>query len=271
MTTAEMGCRPVTPEAAGSSPVHRAKDSRYLVSKTSERDTPAGTNAGTKWKVASQLRLLATFFVSIVVSACAPWAPSDFPVRVDVGADLNEQQRVALLDGIALLEERVGANVFAPVETNGRRIQRGRISVRNGVEQHDEAGHFDPTHWSCRITLRRDIYPEIALHELLHCLGLDHDHADDSVMGEYVGSNLTREHVDFVRGLMGLGPSVPTEVAKEVPPEVPEGDVPNENANDEVPVEEDAGVEIVEDAGVSLPDFTIPNIRVNLGAAGGAR
>ena len=69
--------------------------------------------------------------LALLITACAPWTPSDFPARVDIGADLTEVQRDALLDGIALLETEVHANVFAPVETNGRRIQRGRISVRS--------------------------------------------------------------------------------------------------------------------------------------------
>ena len=88
-----------------------------------------------------------------LVSACSPWAPSDFPVRVEVGADLDDNHRAALLDGIALLEERVGADVFTLVESNGRRIQRDRSAVRDGVKKSGYNGWYERNHWSCRITL----------------------------------------------------------------------------------------------------------------------
>lgn len=149
----------------------------------------------------------------VCLTACAPWTPepSDFPVKVDVGADLTEPQRQALYDGIDKLEERVGANVFAPVESNGRKIQRGRIAVRSGPLG-EENGFFDPTHWSCRITLGSDdaMYPEVAVHELLHCLGLDHDADPDSVMYESTDTNsrIMLSHVNHVRSLMDL-PELP--------------------------------------------------------------
>jgi hypothetical protein len=161
-----------------------------------------------------QPRLIAVL-VTFLATACASWSPepSDFPVKVDVGSGLSDAQRQALLGGIDMLEARVGADVFTPVESNGRAIQRGRIAVRSGSLE-AENGWYDRNHWACRITLGRDdtMYPGVAVHELLHCLGLDHEADEDSIMAEYndAQSKLLLSHVNHVRALMGL-PALPEE------------------------------------------------------------
>jgi hypothetical protein len=194
------------------------------------------------------MRSLPAALVFALVGACAPWSPEEFPVKVDVGADLSDVQRQALLDGIDMLEERVGADVFEPVESTGRRIQRGRIGVRSGVSQHGYDGWYDRNHWSCKVELgRQSMYAQLALHELLHCLGLRHDvDVDDSVMNEYAGRTLMAGHVDSVRALMGLG----TVVSEDTPSAA-------------APVSDGSGG-ADETVLVAPPDFTIPEITVRL-------
>jgi hypothetical protein len=107
----------------------RARQRNHGFSDQTQRQKPlSGTNL--VQEIRRSVGWILSWYFLIATTACSPWTPHDFPVRVDVGSDLNDGQRVALLDGIALLEERVSADVFMPVETNGRRIQRDRISVR---------------------------------------------------------------------------------------------------------------------------------------------
>lgn len=146
-------------------------------------------------------------FILATLAACAPWTPEELPVTVDVGSSLSDDQRLALLDGMAMLEGPMGRRVFSPVETNGRHIQRGRIAVRSSgkpMAGRPGDGLSEVNHWSCEVRLATDVTPRLALHELMHCLGWhDHDSDPRSVMAELAGPDVQPAHVAFVRGMAG--------------------------------------------------------------------
>jgi hypothetical protein len=152
--------------------------------------------------------------LALLLTGCSFWVPDDYPVALDVGG-LNEHQALALKDAVDAIEDAAHFDVFEPLETNGKAIQRGRVAVRsNGksiaqlqAKKHD-LGNAHINHWSCKIELPTDAPHELVTHELMHCLGLAHDDVPGSIMGEIAGWDIRREHVEHIRALAGLEPDV---------------------------------------------------------------
>jgi len=63
----------------------------------------------------------------------------------------------------------------------------------------------DINHWYCKVLLATDVTSQLALHELLHCLGWHrHDRDPSSVMAEKAGPKVLPDHLEYVLRLMGL-------------------------------------------------------------------
>lgn len=144
---------------------------------------------------------------ALQTTACSTWTPESFPVTVDMDSSLSEDAKENVVSATALLNDAVGAEVLKPVESNGRRIQRGRIHVYAGKAPHGAEGAAARNHWSCRVALDSSAEP-IVVHELLHCFGLEHDPRKGSVMAEFVGRTLMPDHVHYLRDLAGIESSL---------------------------------------------------------------
>jgi hypothetical protein len=152
------------------------------------------------------LRSLAAL-LALAVSACSPWVPDSFPVKVDLGDELTPEQRTAAIEACDTWNEAVGASVLRPVESNGRKIQRGRIAIRADRPRFGEIATSTANAWHCSIAVRGLGYdPNTMVHELGHCLGLEHDRLPHSIMMEYSlpGQQLLPEHIAYVRDLVGF-------------------------------------------------------------------
>jgi hypothetical protein len=139
------------------------------------------------------------------VAACSPWVPDSFPVKVDLSDELTPEQRNAAIEACDTWNTRVGASVLRPVESNGRRLQRGRIAVRADRPRPGEIATSTANAWHCTIAVRGLGYdPNTMIHELGHCLGLEHDRMPHSIMNEYSqpGQALLPEHIEYVRDLV---------------------------------------------------------------------
>jgi hypothetical protein len=148
----------------------------------------------------------------LLTTGCELWVPDEFPVKVDLPADVTEAQVESVVLAIERIELAAGFDVFELVSGNGRTIQRGRIAIRStgmtaqaAKDRHYHVSVANTNHWSCRASLATDAIPELATHELMHCLGIEHDDIPGSVMSsETLGWTIRDGHVRHMRELAGL-------------------------------------------------------------------
>jgi len=150
--------------------------------------------------------------VLLVLSGCLDlWVPdlSDGPVKVNVGDDLSEQQREALLEACQRINDTAGFRVLRPVVDNGRRIQRGRIHVDQASIPAIALARAQTDAWSCHIRSGKlDQSADTYTHELMHCLGFAHEEDPESIMFPTERKDLQQHimpsHVAYLRDMANV-------------------------------------------------------------------
>lgn len=152
--------------------------------------------------------------VAVLLVGCGEWQPEGFPVAVNLDGSLSAEQREAVTVAAERINYVAGFDVFDIQADNGRAIQRGRISVDDKHPGKDTIAVATIRKFSCRIHMGETtkLPVDTATHELLHCLGFDHDDNDlESIMSTTCTQadlqlEFRQHHVDRLREMAGLEP-----------------------------------------------------------------
>lgn len=152
--------------------------------------------------------------LAVLVVGCAEWEPDQFPVAVNLDSTLSADQKDAVETAAERINDAAGFEVLRTEEDNGRQIQRNRIQVNDHSPDNGAVGVAIQRHRSCRVRLGEVTMAPVdtATHEMLHCLGLEHERSDPESIMFPDGSDtdfsqqIRPRHVDFLRELAGLEP-----------------------------------------------------------------
>lgn len=138
--------------------------------------------------------------IMLLITAC--WRPSSFPINVGLSRTLNDEQASASIDALTELNDLAERRLFKfrfverdDVVQDGITITPKKPRLRSRIAQ------FRLTGRECVIGLGSVDDRRVIEHEVLHCMGFDHEDDPESIMHHVVGAKLNGDHTMRLKNL----------------------------------------------------------------------